>query len=249
MVSAPSINAEDTVTVCATITNTGTRAGAEVVQLYVRDVASTVFRPQHELKDFAKVMLQPGESQQVQFVLNKRSFAYYDVPQADWVVEAGQFEVQIGASSRDIRLTTLVEVVAPPVQVARTPLLEPYYQPQRGAFSAESFAALCGRDIRVPRLARGQYTLNTPVSDMHDSWLARLLHSQLHAQTRKMSGHDPESPTAIMFESMAKEMPMRSLLMLGNGMFSLPLLDAIMLMINGYYWKGLRALIAARKRA
>jgi beta-glucosidase len=247
-VSAPSINAEDTVTVRATITNTGTRAGAEVVQLYVRDVASTVFRPQHELKDFAKVMLQPGESQQVQFVLNKRSFAYYDVPQADWVVEAGQFEVQIGASSRDIHLTARIDVSAPPVNVARTPLLEPYYQPQRGAFGAEAFAALCGRDIRVPRLARGQYTLNTPVSDMHDSWLARLLHGQLHAQTRKMSGHDPESPTAIMFESMAKEMPMRSLLMLGGGAFTLPTLEAVMLMINGYYWKGLRALIAARKR-
>jgi beta-glucosidase len=247
-VSATTINAEESLTVTAIITNTGTRAGAEVVQLYVRDVASTVFRPQHELKDFVKVLLQPGESQQVQFVLNKRSFAYYDVPQADWVVETGQFEVQIGASSRDIRLTALVDVVAPPVHVARTPLLEPYYQPQRGAFGAEAFAALCGRDIRVPRLARGQYTLNTPVSDMRDSWLARLLHSQLYAQTRKMSGHDPESPTAIMFESMAKEMPMRSLLMLGGGVFSLPMLDAIMLMINGYYWKGLRALIASRKR-
>ena len=249
VVSAPSINAEDTVTVRATITNTGTRAGAEVVQLYVRDVASTVFRPQHELKDFAKVLLQPGESQQVQFVLNKRSFAYYDVPQADWVVEAGQFEVQIGASSRDIHLTARIEVSAPPVNVARTPLLEPYYQPERGAFGAEAFAALCGRDIRVPRLMRGQYTLNTPISDMHDSWLARLLHRQMYAQIRKTSGHDPESPTAMMFESMAKEIPMRSLLMLGNGVFSVRMLEAIMLMINGYYWKGLRALIASRKRA
>lgn len=245
--SAPSINADESVTVRATITNTGTCAGAEVVQLYVCDVASSVFRPQHELKEFAKVYLQPGESQHVQFVLNKRSFAYYDVPQADWVVEAGQFEVQIGASSRDIRLTAVVDVMAPPVQVARTPMLEPYYQPQQGNFGAEAFAALCGRDIRVPRLTRGQYTLNTPISDMHDSWLARLLHQQMYAQIRKMSSHDPASPTAMMFESMAKEMPMRSLLMLGSGVVSLPMLNAIMLMINGYYWQGLRALIASRK--
>ena len=248
VVNATTIDAEESLTVTATITNTGTRAGAEVVQLYVRDVASSVFRPHHELKDFTKVMLQPGESQQVQFVLNKRSFAYYDVAQADWVVEAGQFEVQIGSSSRDIHLTALIDVSAPPVNVARTPLLEPYYQPQRGAFGAEAFAALCGRDIRVPRLTRGQYTLNTPISDMHDSWLARLLHRQMYAQIRKMSGHDPESPTAIMFESMAKEMPMRSLLMLGGGVFSVSMLEAVMLMINGYYWQGLRALIAARKR-
>ena len=82
---------------------------------------------------------------------------------------------------------------------------------------------------------------------MHDSWLARLLHRQMYAQIRKMSGHDPESPTAIMFESMAKEMPMRSLLMLGNGVFTVPMLESIMMMINGYYWKGLRALIASRK--
>lgn len=248
-VSATSIDAEDTVTVHATITNTGTYAGAEVVQLYVHDVESTVFRPHHELKEFAKVLLKPGESQQVQFVLNKRSFAYYDVAQADWVVESGQFAVLIGSSSRNIHLTAMVDVVAPPVQGVRTTHLEEYYQPHGKPFGAVSFAALCGRDIHVPRVTRGNYTLNTPISDMHDSWLARQLHRLMYAQIRKMSDHDPESPTAIMFESMSKEMPMRSLLMMGNGVLSVPLLDAIMLMINGYYWKGLRALIAARKRA
>ena len=246
--SATTINAEASLTVTATITNTGARAGAEVVQVYVRDIVSTVFRSYHELKDFAKVMLQPGESKAVQFVLNKRSFAYYDVVQADWVVEAGQFEVQIGASSRDIRLTTLVDVVAPPVHVTRTPLLESYYHPQRSDFGSEAFAALCGRGITVPRVKRGQYTINTPISDMHDSWVARLLHRRLYAQIRKLSSHDPESPTAIMFDAMAKEMPMRSLLMLGGGVYTLPMLMAIMLIINGYYWKGLRALIAARKQ-
>ena len=99
-----------TLTVSVDVTNTGKRAGKEVVQLYVADKESTVIRPVKELRDFAKVELAPGETKTVSFTLDKRAFAYYSVKIHDWHVESGEFEILIGKSSRDIVLNTTVSV-------------------------------------------------------------------------------------------------------------------------------------------
>ncbi|MEK4664589.1 glycoside hydrolase family 3 C-terminal domain-containing protein [Priestia sp. FSL H7-0729] len=101
---------QDEVNVHVRVTNTGDIAGKEIVQLYVSDVESTVIRPVKELKAFAKVALEPGESKVVSFTLNKRSFAYYNVDMKDWHVETGEFEIQVGSSSRDIHVHTRVNV-------------------------------------------------------------------------------------------------------------------------------------------
>ncbi|XOI98321.1 beta-glucosidase family protein [Paenibacillus polymyxa] len=101
---------QDEVNVQVRVTNTGDRAGKEIVQLYVSDVESTVIRPVRELKGFTKVALEPGESKVVSFTLNKRSFAYYNVDMKDWHVETGEFEIQVGSSSRDIHVHTRVNV-------------------------------------------------------------------------------------------------------------------------------------------
>ena len=100
----------DTLRVTVDVTNTGAVAGKEVVQLYVADKESTVIRPVKELRDFAKVDLQPGETKTVAFTLDKRAFAYYSVKIHDWHVETGEFDILIGKSSRDIVLTKTVNV-------------------------------------------------------------------------------------------------------------------------------------------
>lgn len=100
----------DTVQVSVTVKNTGSRAGKEVVQLYVSDVESSVIRPLQELKGFCKIELQPGEERIVTFTLDKRSFAYYNVQLGDWHVESGMFKISVGSSSRDFRLSTELEV-------------------------------------------------------------------------------------------------------------------------------------------
>ncbi|WP_419874440.1 beta-glucosidase family protein [Candidatus Pristimantibacillus sp. PTI5] len=101
---------QETVTVTVDITNTGTVAGKEIVQLYVRDSVSTVIRPAKELKGFSKIELQPGEKKTVSFQLSKRAFAYYHVGLQDWHVETGEFEILVGASSRDIACSQTVQV-------------------------------------------------------------------------------------------------------------------------------------------
>ncbi|RCW47999.1 beta-glucosidase family protein [Paenibacillus prosopidis] len=100
----------DTVEVHVSIKNSGSKAGKEIVQLYVRDIQSTLGRPDKELKGFAKVELQPGEEKSISFTLDKRSFAYYNVELKDWHVETGDFAILIGKSSQDIVLQETIHV-------------------------------------------------------------------------------------------------------------------------------------------
>jgi beta-glucosidase len=96
------------------VTNTGTRTGTEVVQCYVHDVAASVARPEQELRAFAKVALGPGQSATVVIGLDSRAFAFWDPDTHGWLVEPGDFEIRIGASSRDIRAVAVVTVPPPP---------------------------------------------------------------------------------------------------------------------------------------
>lgn len=98
------------VSVTATVKNTGTVEGAEVVQLYVTERGAPELRPEKELKAFAKVSLKPGESKAVHFKLDRSAFAYYSEKKNGWVVDGGKYLIRIGPSSRDIRREATVEV-------------------------------------------------------------------------------------------------------------------------------------------
>lgn len=103
--SAPSLKRTGMFTVSCTITNEGSRAGEEIVQLYLRDRVASLVRPVQELKDFQKVFLQPGESRVVQFRIDADKLSFYN-EKLQWVAEPGTFDLMIGASSADIRLST-----------------------------------------------------------------------------------------------------------------------------------------------
>ena len=108
--SAEKIADTDTLQVCVDVTNTGKVAGKEVVQLYVSDRESEVFRPVRELKGFDKVELQPGETKTVCFTLDKRSFAYWNTQIHDWHVESGIFDIQIAKNAEEVVLCAPVTV-------------------------------------------------------------------------------------------------------------------------------------------
>lgn len=96
-------------TVRVTVTNTGEMAGDEIVQLYVEDLCSSIVTPDKQLKGFQRVSLEPGESKNVELSLDFDSFKLLD-KHYQWVVEPGEFRIMIGASSRDIRLETVIEI-------------------------------------------------------------------------------------------------------------------------------------------
>jgi beta-glucosidase len=100
------------VTASLDITNTGKRAGEEVVELYIHDPKPQIDKPVRELKGFAKVALKPGETKTVQFTVQPRALAYFDTPGHQWKADAGDYEIQVGASSRDLRQKALLHLTA-----------------------------------------------------------------------------------------------------------------------------------------
>jgi len=108
--SKKKIRPNDQLEVTATVTNTGKYAGEEIVQLYLRDVVGSIVRPVLELKDFKKVMLKAGESTTVTFRIDKEKLSFFN-QQLQWVAEPGDFDIMMGASSRDLRLKDRFELI------------------------------------------------------------------------------------------------------------------------------------------
>ncbi len=129
-------------TIGATITNTGDRAGAEVVQLYVGHQDAPVARPIRELRGFAKVFLEPSETQRVDFVLTRRELARWSTRTGAWAFDPGRYEVAVGSSSRDLRLVEIVDVLG----VARVDPLD------ENSTLAEWIAHPVGKELLVDTL-------------------------------------------------------------------------------------------------
>jgi beta-glucosidase len=141
--SQPAITDQEKLEVTVTVRNTGTRAGKEVVQLYVRDLEASVVRPEKELKAFAKVTLEPGEEKEVRLALEPRDFAFYDSELRNWHIESGEFEILIGASSEQIMLRAPVTVNArqlPPVFNKWQPLKKFFAHPKAAEVLISEFA-------------------------------------------------------------------------------------------------------------
>ena len=141
--------------VTLTVTNTGAVAGAQVVQVYVRDIEASVARPVRELKGFAKVALEPGASRKVAITLDQRAFSFWSELLGRWVVEAGEFVVEVGPHSRDLPLTRTVRVdapsIAPPLTAGST--LHEWMDDPRGlALIEEAVAAGQPDPTRDPEL-------------------------------------------------------------------------------------------------
>ena len=130
-----------------TVRNTGTVYGEEIAQVYIHANTSGMFRPEQELKGFVKVALNPGEEKQVTIALNDRSFAVWSILENDWVIEGGSYEIRVGASSRDIRLTAEIQKNGSVANPYAGEVFAPYYSGEVHQVSDESFAALLGHDI------------------------------------------------------------------------------------------------------
>ncbi|MCK4726308.1 MAG: hypothetical protein KAT29_10910, partial [Anaerolineales bacterium] len=133
---------------------------------------------------------------------------------------------------------------APPVDRNNLPA---YYDFPKGTpISQQDFEALLGRSVPLNQGSqKGKYTINTPIGDMSDSFIGRQLYSYIGKQMAKMIEGQEDTPTALLMESMAREMPLRGMLMAGDGSVTREMLDALLLLLNGNFFKGAWALIKA----
>ena len=244
-----SLNPEDGVSLAIDITNTGTLPGAEVVQIYLHDVTSTLFRPDQELKAFRKIFLAPGERTTLMFHLPRRAFAAYDDRVGAWLVESGAFEVRVGASSRDIRCRAMVDIASADVIAPHNnPALAPYYDPSSQAITPQAFHALLGYEPTPSVPQRGSYTINTPIVDMYESLLGRLIHRILKRQLRTMTHPDPGGPTELLFAAAAEEIPLRIAMTFSRGVVTLDHIEWLLAIINGHWGQVIRRIPSLFRR-
>ncbi|ANJ26209.1 glycoside hydrolase family 3 C-terminal domain-containing protein [Agromyces aureus] len=234
-------------TVSVTVTNTGERAGSEIVQIYLEapDAASGRFRAPRELGGFAKVSLEPGERAVVEVALVEHAFDAYDVTTHDWRTVPGTYAVLAGASSRDIRLGAPIEVDGEPWSFAGEDALPHYVSGHVDVVGAEEFATLLGRELPA-----SEWSLDRPLS-----------RDDIIAQTKGRGGfagllywlittsHDVlmrlGRPLAANNTHFALDLPFRSIPRLSGGAFDEDMLDGLLLMVNRHFFRGARRLISA----
>ena len=212
------------------VTNTGERSGSDVVQVYVRDVESTLDRPDQELKGYAKVHLAPGEHEDVTIRLDRRSFAVWDVAAHDWLVEAGAYEVVVARSSVDA-VATLVH------EVASDDVVAPAAGPSRFVATDDEFAAMLRRPVPAVRPAR-PFTRMSTLADLEATRVGALLVALVIRVGIRESAKefpDPDEATVTMVTRALREGPARLLVQMGGGAVTFATLDLVLDALNGHW--------------
>ena len=228
--SASSIKDTDSVDVSFKIKNTGSVGGAEIAQVYVCDKESTIFRPKKELKAFTKVFLNAGEEKEVTLTLSKRAFAFYNVNISDWCVESGEFDILVGASSRDIKLNATVNVEAPACEIPDYRETAPAYYNNVAGITRNDFAAVYG-ELPNPEIDKNKRIdkyccLNDA---RHTRWGGRLC----KFITKVMSGlGSAENGDGAMLAAMATQIPIRNFVQMSMGAFSEGQAKGLLMMLN-----------------
>ena len=221
--------------VTLTVTNTGSAAGAEIVQLYVAKPDAKVFRPEQELKGFAKVSLAPGESKTVTIALDDKAFRYWNVKTNAWEVEGGSYQLRVGASSVDIRLTADITVKgtnAPDPYAGLS--LTHYVSGQITYVTDAEFEALLGHPIPedIVRIDRNMTLGEMDHGRSPLGWLAqKVLRSRLDASFAKGK---PDLNTVFQYN-----MPLRALAKMTNGMVSMGMVDGLVWELKGFWLVGI----------
>ncbi len=214
----------ETLSVAFTVKNTGSVAGYETAQLYVSDKESTIYRPVKELKGFKKVWLEPGESKEITIQLSKRAFAFYNVNINDWCVESGDFDILVGASSADIRLSATVNVTAPEVSIPDYSKVAPlYYTGDVQDVPADQFVAVLGRELPP-----------TDYDPDRKLGICDTFESCSHTKNgRKMYNLLKKFVPAGFAQAIALQTPFRDFISMSGGVFSEQMAEGLVRLLSG----------------
>ena len=233
-----------------TITNTGSRDGAKVAQMYVSLPDAKIFRPSKELKGFEKVFLQAGESKEVQIPFDDKTFRYWNVQTNGWEIEEGLYNVMIGENLEDIKLesTLLVKGTTEKIPYIKDEM-PTYYSGLIQQVNDEEFEKLLGHEIPDGKWS-GQLGMNDAICQMYyaKSRLARLIYKIL-TRIKNKSEAKGEADLNILF---IYNMPFRGIAKMTGGLVNMDMVDGMLTVVNGSFFKGLRKIISgffANKKA
>ena len=221
--------------VSLTVTNTGSVAGTEIVQLYVAKKNSELFRPAKELKGFARVTLAPGEKQRITIMLDDKAFRFWNVKANRWEIEGGEYELLVGASVEDIRLCEKISVHGTAtVHPYEDRDLDCYYKGNVLHVSDADFEKLLGHPI--PK-GKTKIDRNLTLGELNHArsplgWLVWLVLTILLDVSYKRGKPDLN----ILFQY---NMPLRALAKMTNGAISMGMVDGIVMELQGFWILGL----------
>ena len=227
--------------VTLSVKNIGGLDGAEVIQLYVAPKTNGIFRPERELRGFEKLALAAGESREVRFVLDDRSFAVWS---DGWKIPEGEYVIEVGSSSRDIRLCQSIFVSGEEV---KSDCPDTWYHTLLGKPTREEWEKLMGHSVPVSREPkRGEFTMDNSCLEMKKySLMMRIQYLVTKSIISKgIDGKkDMSNPTYKMMITSAVDCPMRSAVINSGGMMSESLARGMVLMANGKPIKGIAAMM------
>jgi len=234
------VQADESVLVTVCVTNTGQRGGKEIVQLYSSDRNALVHRPEHELRAFHKLYLEPGESRDISFAIAAQDFAYYSTLDRGWRLESGVVQLRVGAASRDVRLAVDVELVGEEEIDQDTEMVSACYHQPSHPFESDnmSFAALLGRSIPAAEPAR-PFHHNSTLGEISDTFVGK----KLVAKARESFGGGKKNiseSAQLMLDASIAHMPLRALMLFSGGRLSRSRLNSLIALMNKQPIKALR---------
>jgi beta-glucosidase len=233
------------------IKNTGKVPGAEVAQLYIGSTSEEIFRPLKELKGFKKVFLQPGETKEVTIFFDDKTFRYYNVATNSWEEEAGEYKIIIGASCEDVKLS---EVIRREGTLAATPYdkaaLPAYFSGKAAKVDLKEFEALLGRKVPEAKWDKSKalgYNDTIAQCQYAKGGFARFAIHVIDFAHWFLIKIGKRSTANIIMMSIY-HMPFRGIARMTGGAVNMPMLDGILMMVNGHFFKGLKHLLKERRK-
>lgn len=230
-----------------TLANTGTVDGAEVSQLYVSAKCTGVYRPAKELKGFQKVFLKAGESRKVTIKLDDKAFRYFNVKTNRFEIESGEYEILIGASVADIKLSGTVWVKGTDAVLPYEPTRLPnYYKGSIQNISDTEFKELLGHEIPDGHWS-GILDINDAICQMYyaKSGIARFAYRIMTKMLKKAEAKGTPDLNLLFIYNM----PFRGIAKMTGGMVTMEMAEGILTAVNGRFFKGLRQIIVGFSRS
>ncbi|AOZ92946.1 glycosyl hydrolase [Paenibacillus crassostreae] len=231
------------------LTNTGNVAGMEIAQLYVGCKSDDIFRAKKELKGFAKVFINAGETKTLTIAFDDKTFRYFNVKSNQWEIEEAEYEIILGASSADIRLidTIVVEGTGAPLPYDKDQL-PTYYSGKANDVAVEEFESLIGYKVLVAKWDRSiPLGYNDTIAQCRyaKGGSARLAYYVMvfaHWFLIKIG----KRSTANIIMMSVYHMPFRGIARMTGGVLNMPMLDGILMMVNSHFFKGLNHVLKER---
>lgn len=222
-----------------TLTNIGSWDGAEIAQVYISCKNGKVFRPKKELKGFTKVFLKAGECKEVTVTLDDKAFRYFNVKTNRWEVETADYEISVGASVEDIRLTKEIHIVGTNAPIPYEAM--PSYESGKiMSVSDEEFTALLSHPIPDGSWS-GELTRNDAICQLYyaKTGIARFAYKILtHLKNKSEAKGKPDLNILFIYN-----MPFRAMGKMSGGMVSDKMVDDIVFLVNGHFFRGLCRLV------